>query len=159
MLISAFHLTGATYPNLTLPSRATGMIFQSICCVIKRAISQRIENVHTCQHIYMYVLQTYTSVYSLVPRLPSVFNIRTDASCFSACIIEKLGTGPGNEATHVLSCKIGTWLRLGVAKRAKTSVPSIVPTTWWGPGWTSGANTTPVVLSMHSCEFLARLQE
>ena len=28
-----------------------------------------------------------------------------------------------------------------------------------GPGWTSGANTTPVVLSMCSYEFLPQLQE
>ncbi len=32
----------------------------------------------------------------------------------------------------------------GMAKRAKASVPSIVPhITWWGPGWTLYANTTP----------------
>ena len=47
----------------------------------------------------------------------------------------------------------------GEGKRAKTSVPLAMPITWWGPGWTLGANTTPAVLSMSSCELLARLQE
>ena len=45
----------------------------------------------------------------------------------------------------------GTW---GWQKGQKHQVPSMVPITWL----TSGANTTPVVL-MHSCEFLAWLQE
>ena len=63
--------------------------------------------------------------------------------------------------TVYLAIKVGTWL--WVAKRAKTSVPSIVPITWWGSGWTSGANTTPcvhaVITSMHSYKFIAQLQE
>ena len=45
------------------------------------------------------------------------------------------------QCSSVPSCKIGTWLWKGVAKRAKTSVSLIVPISWWGPGWTSGANT------------------
>ena len=31
--------------------------------------------------------------------------------------------------------------------------------TWWDSGWTSGANSTPVVLLISSCEFLAWVEE
>ena len=74
MLISAFHLTGATYPNLALPSHAIGMIFHS---------TRRCVLVH-------------------IPRLPNLFNTPTYVYLpFSACNIERLGMGPGNEATYV----------------------------------------------------------
>ena len=36
---------------------------------------------------------------SLVPRLPDLFNVLREKAGFSACNIEKLGIGPGNEAT------------------------------------------------------------
>ena len=47
----------------------------------------------------------------------------------------------------------------GGGKRVKTSVPSIVSITWQGPGWTSSANTTPMVLWMTSVNSQPRSRE
>ena len=61
--------------------------------------------------------------------------------CVCVCVCANVG-----ECVHMCVC-------LGWQKGQKHHE------TWRGPGWTLGANTTPVVLSMNSCEFLARLQE
>ena len=51
---------------------------------------------HRCMHLVVSKIAFYKSLvahtmYSLVPRFPDLFNV-------SACNIEKLGIGPGNEA-------------------------------------------------------------
>ena len=48
---------------------------------------------------------------------------------------------------------------VGVTKRGKNIHPIDSTMTWWGSGWTSSANTTPLVVLMNSCKFLARLEE
>ena len=60
------------------------------------------------------------------------------------CDLEQITLFPLLQCTNVPTCKIGTWLQLGVAKRAVTPSPIDSVDLGWS-SWTSGANTTPEV--------------